>query len=314
MMNQRWAVAGLMMACVTIGCGGSSVPSAKSSSGYEEYTCPEPIGKIVREDCSGVGLRYDGERFEGSVGVGGVGASASYQQTAIRQADSLIQLLKEQRVAMCNNFNTCKLTVAEYREDQKRIDDSFIALMSLKDRMKDMDADQASQLLREIQAIRTGVQNVASAQPSEPAASESKPTKPEEPTPAEPAPTTPAPAQEGFTCKGPAVQLFRRGTIAGPNFGYDMTRNGLKGHPELASVDFVEFLLETATLSGKKQEYVLVGIAPDANTAAQLKSVVESFSPSAGVDIPCPAIAPVRKLQFDVSSPQNPPAAHHNAS
>jgi hypothetical protein len=296
-------VAALAAAFVTSGCGGSGAPATNSGSGYEEYTCPDPIGKIVREDCSRVGLRYDGESFEGSVGVGGVGASASYKETAIRQADSLIQLLKEQRVAMCNNFNTCKLTVAEYREDQKRIDDSFIALMSLKDRMKDMDADQASQLLREIQSIRTGVQNVASAQADAAAAkpeATTEPPKPEAPPTAAPPPTTP-PATGEFSCKGPAVQLFRRGTIAGPTFGYDLTRKGLKGHPELASVDFVEFLLETATLSGKKQEYVLVGISPDGATSDKLKTVVKSFSPSAGVDIPCPAIAPVRKMDFDVN-------------
>jgi hypothetical protein len=280
-------------------CGGSGGPVANSGSGYEEYTCPDPIGKIVREDCSRVGLRYDGESFEGSVGAAGVGASASYKQTAIRQADALIELLKEQRVAMCNNFNTCKLTVAEYREDQKRVDDSFIALMSLKDRMSDMDADGASQLLREIQAIRSGVQAVASAKADEPAPSQ--PDVPPTPPPtAGPPPSTPAVSGE-FSCKGPAVQLFRRGTIAGPNFGYDLTRKGLKGHPELASVDFVEFLLETATLSGKKQEYVLVGVAPDNKTADQLKTVVKSFSPSAGVDIPCPAIPPARKLDFDVN-------------
>lgn len=281
-------------------CGGSGAPAATSGSGYEEYTCPDPIGKIVREDCSRVGLRYDGESFEGSVGVGGVGASASYKQTAIRQADALIELLKEQRVAMCNNFNTCKLTVAEYREDQKRVDDSFIALMSLKDRMSEMDAEGASQLLREIQSIRNGVQAVASAQVEEPKAPTQSDVPPTPPPATAPPPPVPAPS-DGFSCKGPAVQLFRRGTIAGPTFGYDLTRKGLRGHPELASVDFVEFLLETATLSGKKQEYVLVGVSPDSKTADQLKTVVKSFSPSAGVDIPCPAIPPVRKLDFDVN-------------
>jgi len=103
----------------------------KQKAEYEEYECPAPIGKIVREDCTKSALQYQGESFEGSVGAMGVGASASYKQSAIREADALVQMLKEQRVSLCNNFNTCKTTVKEYREDQKSLDDSFIALPEL---------------------------------------------------------------------------------------------------------------------------------------------------------------------------------------
>ncbi len=284
-----------------VACGGGAGGPGPTSKGqdYQEYECPAPIGKIVREDCSRSALQYEGQSFEGSVGAAGVGASASYRETAIRQAADLVQLLKEQRVALCNNFNTCKLTVAEYRDEQKHLDDSFIALMALKDKMSSMDANGATQLLRELQSIRSGVAITAAT--SAPPAGASA-TAPAPSASAAPAASTPpvAASSAGFSCRGPAVQLFRRGTIAGPTFAYDKTRENLKGHPELASVEFYEFLLESASLSGTKQEYVLVGVCPDSATADKLKSVVRSFSPSAGADINCPAIAPARKLEFDV--------------
>lgn len=124
---------------------------------YAEYTCPDPIGKIIRDDCSKLALSYEGQNFSGSVGVKGVGAAAEYEKTAIREADSLIQMLKDQRVGLCNNFNTCKLTVSQYREEQARLDGSFVALLALKDHMANIGAEDAMRILEEIRAIRTTV-------------------------------------------------------------------------------------------------------------------------------------------------------------
>ncbi|MCS6902070.1 MAG: hypothetical protein RMJ98_21505, partial [Myxococcales bacterium] len=51
-----------------VGCGGGQTAAPHTSGdGYSEYTCPEPIGKIVREDCSKSQLKYEGRSFEGSV-------------------------------------------------------------------------------------------------------------------------------------------------------------------------------------------------------------------------------------------------------
>ncbi|MFO0568520.1 MAG: hypothetical protein U0263_22855 [Polyangiaceae bacterium] len=132
--------------------GGSHGPS---DPGYAEYDCPPPIGKIVREDCSRSALRYEGTSFSGSVGVGSVGASAAYSEKAIREADALVAMLKEQRVSLCNDFNTCKMGVPEYRTEQQHIDDSFIALLALKDKMATLDVDGAAKLLAEIRRIRS---------------------------------------------------------------------------------------------------------------------------------------------------------------
>jgi hypothetical protein len=161
---------------VAAACGGGA-PGANSGNGYQEYECPAPVGKIVREECSRSALRYEGATFQGSVGIHGVGASASYKDEAIRQADALVSMLKEQRVQLCNDFNTCKVSVPEYRAEQRRLDDSFVALLALKDRMAQLDAEGATKLLAEIRRIRIGVaggmpavatasvDHVASAQP-----------------------------------------------------------------------------------------------------------------------------------------------------
>jgi hypothetical protein len=108
----------------------------------------------VREDCSKVALQYNGVSFGAAAGTGPVGASANYSETAVREADSLVAMLKEQRVGLCNNFNTCKLSVAEYRQEQHSLDDSFVALSALKDRMKQLDADGASRVMAELERIR----------------------------------------------------------------------------------------------------------------------------------------------------------------
>lgn len=279
--------------------GGAPGPGAQAPAGdgYSEYTCPDPIGKIVREDCSKSQLKYDGKSFEGSVNAMGVGVSASYKESAVREADALVALLKEQRGQLCNNFNTCKLTVAEYREDQRRLDDSFVALMALKDRMSNVDAEGAQKLLAEIRTIRAGAKTETRTDAS-PAASAPPAGSVAPVASAVPPPTATAAASP---CKGPSIQVARRGMIAGPTFNYDKTREVVKGHPELASIDWLEFVLETGSLSGVKKEFVLVAVAPNREVAEQTRKILrEKLNASSGQDIPCPAIAPARKLDFDV--------------
>lgn len=292
---------GMGSALFALACGGTLAPGGQTKADYQEYTCPDPIGKIVREDCSKSALQYQGTSFEGSVGASGIGASASYRQNAIREADSLVQLLKEQRVSLCNNFNTCKLTTKEYRDDQKHLDDSFVALMALKDRMAQIDAEGAAKLLAEIQSIRNGNSAKSSAPAATPAPTTAAPTTAQPAPSAAPAATvapTATAAAAAYTCKGPALLLFKRGTIAGPAFGYDKTRDVLKDHPELKDVEFVEFLLESDTLSGKKQDYILVGVSPDRDTMKKLREVIKTVNATAGGDIACPTIAPTRKLNM----------------
>lgn len=288
-------------------CAASGGTQSTSTDTYQEYTCPDPIGKIVREDCSRIALSYEGDNVEGSVGVGNIGASGSYKREAIREADQLVQVLKEQRVGLCNDFNTCKLTVAEYGAQKRGLDDSYVGLLAIRDRLKDVDAEGAVRLLEQVRAMSRGVQG-GTASPSatpEPAAA----TTPAATTAGAPPAATPvaatgpatsqAPAADAY-CNGMALQLARRGTGAGPNYAYPQMRGALKGHPELSGSKFHEYLLETQTLNGMKQEYVLIAVVPSIEVGEKLRSVVKTVNASSGQDIGCPAIPPTRTIDIDV--------------
>jgi hypothetical protein len=160
-MTMRGSAAALVFACVgafAVACG-SAGPSTPNND-YVEYSCPEPIGNIVRETCDKSAIHYDGLNLSGAFGVEGVGVSAEYRVVAIREAELLVQMLKAQRVALCENFNTCKLTLGQYREDQRTIDDSFIALLAIKDRVV-LDAEGAAKVLVQLKSIRAGAQEGA---------------------------------------------------------------------------------------------------------------------------------------------------------
>lgn len=197
---RSWVIVSSTAALVSCG-GGAGGPGPDQRHKYEEFDCPPPIGKIFREDCEKSALQYQGESFQGSVGAAGVGASAEYRQTAIREADALVQLLKEQRTNLCNNFNTCKLTVPEYREEQELLDDSFVALMALKDKMAAMDAQGATLLLEELRSIRTKAREAKhTAPPADlpPVATTDAKVPVEPPPPVSTPPTPTASAGEGL--------------------------------------------------------------------------------------------------------------------
>jgi hypothetical protein len=295
----------VLFSVVLPACAASGGAQSTSNDTYQEYTCPDPIGKIVREDCSRIALSYEGDNVEGSVGVGSIGASGSYKREAIREADQLVQVLKEQRVGLCNDFNTCKLTVAEYGAQKRGLDDTYVGLLAIRDRLKDVDAEGAVKLLSQVRAMSRGVQGEApatTAPSAPPATTEAPAATPASPAAAPPtgAAASPAPAAADAYCNGMALQLARRGTGAGPNYAYPQMRGALKGHPELAGSKFHEYLLETQTLNGLKQEYVLIAVVPSVDVGEKLRSVVKTVNASSGQDIGCPAIPPKRSIDIDV--------------
>ncbi len=61
-----------------------------------------------------------------------------------------------------------------------------------------------------------------------------------------------------------------------------------------------EYLLETDSLNGKKQEYLLVAVTPTLDLQEKARAVVRKMNASSGHDIACPAIAPKRSLDISV--------------
>lgn len=140
-------IAGAVVAC--------GAHRAAAANDYEEYTCPQPIGAIVRENCAASALQYEGVHFEGQAGFGAANAKADYRAMAIREADAVVAMLKEQRGQLCQNFNTCKLTVVDYQERQRALDDSYIALLALRD--ASANGINSERILDQIRTLRAGV-------------------------------------------------------------------------------------------------------------------------------------------------------------
>lgn len=150
-------------------CGGTGSPS--DGAMYREYECPAPIGKIVQEDCSHLGLRYDGVTAKGSAGAAGVAeVSGEYRDQATREANGVIQVLKDQRVALCHDFNTCKLNVTEYRGEQRRIDDTFSMIVTLTERLPHMSAAEVQSVLQQLRDVRSSASAGGHGGPSAPPA------------------------------------------------------------------------------------------------------------------------------------------------
>jgi hypothetical protein len=149
-------------------CGGQSATG--DGAMYREYECPAPIGKIVQEDCSHLGLRYDGVTAKGSAGAAGVAeVSGEYRDQATREANSMIQVLKDQRVALCHDFNTCKLNVTEYRGEQRRIDDTFSMILTLTERLPHMSAAEVQSVLQQLREVRGSAGAASASAPPAPA-------------------------------------------------------------------------------------------------------------------------------------------------
>lgn len=260
-------IAALTAVSVLSACGPSNPNGRSGSNGeYQEYSCPPPIGKIVREDCSKSALQYDGVKFAGSAGVANAGVKGSYEESATRQADELISNMKEQRVQLCHDFNTCKMTVSEYRTEQARIQGAFTALLSLKDRLRTMDSEAAKGLVTEITNIRLGLMDKKEAtgpgpRPTNPNPPPSNPTT--KPTNTTPPPPPPTGSGEFLPGKFMAQAMNRVASGAAAveaktKYGFDVEHASLLG----------AFLLQGKHIGMvqsfmKSHEYVLIGGGSD---------------------------------------------------
>lgn len=153
----------VLVASASAACGD---PKPPSGSQYAEYQCPAPIGVIVRDDCSHATLKFDGVTAGGGLQAGPVGIQANYRDTVLREADTVVTVLKDQRESLCNNYNTCKLTREDYIREQRRIDTAFTALLGIKAGVVNMDAASAQLVMQQIRDIRSGKMDAAEAEAS----------------------------------------------------------------------------------------------------------------------------------------------------
>ncbi|HSN99883.1 MAG TPA: hypothetical protein VLS89_16415, partial [Candidatus Nanopelagicales bacterium] len=117
---------------------------------------------------------------------------------------NMIQVLKDQRVSICNQFNTCKMSVPEYRQEQRRIDDTFAFVATVTERLKSMSGPEVERVLAQLQSIRSaGARAMPGDVPQLP-----PPQNPADP-PATPATPTPSDAQALIQSWRPGLYMLQ---------------------------------------------------------------------------------------------------------
>jgi hypothetical protein len=107
------------------------------------YQCPQPIGTIIRDDCSDYKTRYDSLAVGLSAGISKLQVSASVGREALRDPSELVQILSARMLALCHDFNACRLTPAEYRRRRDELDRTATAIAALGDQLAAPDLNPA---------------------------------------------------------------------------------------------------------------------------------------------------------------------------
>lgn len=124
--------------------------SLAACGGAAEYTCPDPIGRIVRDDCEVYRTRYETLKVELGASLGPVGASVALGQQQLREVSELLQVLGHRTYALCRDFNGCRVPPPEYRERRERTDRVFAAVAAIQGQLKEasLDAESRAKLVQ----------------------------------------------------------------------------------------------------------------------------------------------------------------------
>jgi hypothetical protein len=157
--RRGWAARlGAAAVLAALGLASGSCRSSPGAAGPAptERACPEPLGKIVLEDCEVVAAKYDELRFAGASGVQGAGRGDSVLEVALSEADRSLAYLRHERQAACAERSACRLTEPEYRDALRRLDEAYLGLLQLHEDLVTQDAQRALELVRSLRALREG--------------------------------------------------------------------------------------------------------------------------------------------------------------
>ncbi len=104
--------------------------SACASTG--RYTCPAPIGEIVRDDCEQYRVRYEKMAVDVGASLAGVvGGNVKVGSEQTHAPSELVQLLATRAHALCQDWNACRLAPEEYRRRRDELDRTFVVVAAL---------------------------------------------------------------------------------------------------------------------------------------------------------------------------------------
>lgn len=102
----------------------------------DDYTCPDPIGRIVRDDCEVYETRYEALEVELGVTFAGFGVGVGVGDKALRDPSELLQVLRLQTMALCRDYNACRVRPGEYRARREAMDARHAAIVALTEQLR----------------------------------------------------------------------------------------------------------------------------------------------------------------------------------
>ncbi len=127
--------------------------SSVITSGGDKLECPAPIGSVPREDCSAVADDFGALSVAESLKLAGSGRDADARIEAIRAAAALANVLKEQRVSLCELYDKCKVTTADHAARDQVLSSSMRALIDLWNKRRFSGADAVVRFRESVRAL-----------------------------------------------------------------------------------------------------------------------------------------------------------------
>ena len=119
-----------------------------------EYVCPKPIGRIIRDDCEVYRTRFEALKAELSANVGPLGTALKLGKEKLRDPSQLTQILSHRTYALCRDFNACRVSPQEYRQRREQADRIFTAVGAINAQLKqDLPATEKATLVAKLVAL-----------------------------------------------------------------------------------------------------------------------------------------------------------------
>ncbi|UQA56633.1 hypothetical protein [Polyangium aurulentum] len=149
------------------GCGGAQADAATADSAM--VSCPDPIGDIPRESCNEIADDFGALSVSGALKLAGSSKGAEQRIEAIRSAGELAAELKDRRVALCEQYNACKVAPAAHAAEDARLAGIMKALIDAWDARKFQNPDDVDRFRAQVTSMRDKLEGRAPAAPGEPA-------------------------------------------------------------------------------------------------------------------------------------------------
>ncbi|NOZ86540.1 MAG: hypothetical protein GXP49_09755 [Deltaproteobacteria bacterium] len=140
---------------------------------YEKFRCPDPIGEIVRQDCDQYRVRYESLKAKFSISFKGMSLSGEMGKDKLRDPSELLQLLMQQTLALCHDFNSCRVRSDEFTQRREEMDRTFTAVYAILDQLDKgglPDRDKSVLVMKLVEILGGGAKNNGKGKPGRTAA------------------------------------------------------------------------------------------------------------------------------------------------